>query len=587
METINPKTLSNQNIEIIFSHDIHSFLKPAAKAKTIIDTYKSKNPNTLVVDAGDFSMGTLYQTIFTNHASELRILGKIGVDATTIGNHEFDYGVPSLAHMFDVAADCKSAMPSFVIGNIDWTKTDEQTVILKKALVDHYGAKEYVILKKGALRIAIFGLFGKQANFCLSGSTLTVKNPIESAKQIVQQIKQNENADLIVCLSHGGTFKNYRKSEDEQLAKAVPEIDVIISGHTHTKHDKPIIHGDTVIGSCEAYNEYLGCMSLTQQENGRWKLYEYKLLPLKNNPNIIPNEEISKDLAYFDSIVDKEYLSVFGFTTNQVLATTRNDVGMKNQIGYLMADSIHMEMESLGHKVDFVLVPSGVVRGCYKKGEITVADVFESYSLGIGGDGLSGYPLVKFYFTGRDIKTMFELDRLLPETIHNIRLFCSSLSYDYNPHRLILDRVIGAYKILKNGEKIPIDDNRLYVGITDIYSMEIVGRIAKMSKGLLNIGPRDETGKIITDYKSALVFHDDGTEIKGWHSIAKQIQFMKSIPDYTMAEAQRIIPFISKNPIKILNHPFQLLILILSALRSLILIIGTGIFILIKKIIKK
>lgn len=579
--------ICSKTVDIIFSHDIHSFLRPAAKEKTIIDQFKAKNPNTLVVDAGDFSMGTLYQTIFTNHASELRILGKIGVDATTIGNHEFDYGVSSLAHMFDVAADSKDPLPAFVLSNIDWTKTDEQTTTLKKSLVDHYGAKEYVIIRKENLKIAVFGLFGRQANFCLSGSTLTVKNQIETAKQIVQQIKQNENADLIVCLSHGGTFKNYRKSEDEQLAKAVPEIDVIISGHTHTRHDKPIIHGNTIIGSCEAYGEYLGTINLEQCENGRWKLNKYELIPLKNNSAIKPDEEILKDLSYFDSIVDKEYLSVFGFTTNQVLATTKSDVGMKNQIGYLMADSIHMEMESLGHKVDFVLVPSGVVRGCYKKGEITVADVFESYSLGIGKDGLSGYPLVKFYFTGRDIKTMFELDRLLPNTIHNIRLFCSSLSYDYNPHRLILDRVTEAYELLKNGEKIPIDDNRLYVGITDIYSMEIVGRIAKMSKGLLNIGPRNEKGKIITDYESALVFHDDGTEIKGWHSIAKQIQFMSALPDYTRVEAERIIPFVSKNPLKILNHPLRIILLILSALRSLILIIGTGIFFLLKKIIKK
>lgn len=579
--------ISSENIDIIFSHDIHSFLKPAAKEKTIIDQFKLKNPNTLVVDAGDFSMGTLYQTIFTNHASELRILGEIGVDATTIGNHEFDYGVPSLAHMFDVAADSKDPLPTLVLGNVDWSKNDKQTKTLKASLVDHYGAKEYVIIKKGKFNIAVFGLFGKQANFCLSGSTITINDPISSAKNIVQKIKQNESADLIVCLSHGGTFKNYRKSEDEQLAKAVPEIDVIISGHTHTKHDKPIIHGNTIIGSCEAYGEYLGTINLEQTENDRWKLKKYELIPLKNNNAIKPDEEILKKIEYFDSIVDKEYLSVFGFTTNQVLATTKYDVNMKNQIGYLMADSIHMEMESLGHEVDFVLVPSGVVRGCYKKGKITVADVFESYSLGIGKDGLSGYPLVKFYFTGRDIKTMFELDRLLPNTIHNIRLFCSSLSYDYNPHRLLLDRVVEAYEILKNGEKIPIDDNRLYTGITDIYSMEIVGRIAKMSKGFLNIAPRDKNGAIITDYESALVFHNDGTEIKGWHSIAKQIQFMSSIPDYTKVESERIISSTTINPIKIFNHPLRLLILFLSAIKTLLLLLGTGIFILLKKLIKK
>lgn len=57
----------------------------------MIDEKKKENPDTLILDGGDFSMGTLIQTVYTTEAAELRMLGYLGCDVTTFGNHEFDY----------------------------------------------------------------------------------------------------------------------------------------------------------------------------------------------------------------------------------------------------------------------------------------------------------------------------------------------------------------------------------------------------------------------------------------------------------------------------------------------------------------
>ena len=100
-------TVGNDAISIVFSHDMHSHLEKFAKIKTVIDGKKKENAQTFVFDAGDFSMGTPFQTIFKQEASELRMMGAVGYDATTFGNHEFDYRSKGLAKMLRTAKTSK------------------------------------------------------------------------------------------------------------------------------------------------------------------------------------------------------------------------------------------------------------------------------------------------------------------------------------------------------------------------------------------------------------------------------------------------------------------------------------------------
>ena len=118
-----------------------------AKLKTLINNQTDKNPNTLILDAGDFSMGTLIQTVYESQAAELRMLGELGMEVTTLGNHEFDYKAEGLSNMMNVAINSGDYLPQMLLCNMDWEAmkasglTADQELILNA--FEKYGVKDY------------------------------------------------------------------------------------------------------------------------------------------------------------------------------------------------------------------------------------------------------------------------------------------------------------------------------------------------------------------------------------------------------------------------------------------------------------
>lgn len=123
---------------------------------------------------------------------------------------------------------------------------------------------------------------------------------------------------MIVCVSHSGTWEDESKSEDENLAKAVPELDLILSGHTHTTLEEPIVHGDTYVVSCGEYGKNLGELSMTQKADGRWEMTSYEIVPVTTD--IDQDAETQNTIDQFMDTVDTDYLAQFGYTKDQVLA---------------------------------------------------------------------------------------------------------------------------------------------------------------------------------------------------------------------------------------------------------------------------
>ena len=254
---------NTKTLDVLFVHDTHSHLNEFAtvedgesqimggfaKIKTLINEKKAENPDTLVLDAGDFSMGTLIQVVFEEEASEIRMLGSLGVEVTTLGNHEFDYKAKGLANMMNNAVASGDVLPEMIVCNVAWDSmkaaglTEDQQMLYEA--FENYGVKDYTVIEKGDVKIAVTGVFGEDCLACVPNCPLEFENPVEAVKETVAEIQANEDVDMIVCVSHSGTWEDEDKSEDEILAKSVPELDLIISGHTHTKLDKPIQHGDT------------------------------------------------------------------------------------------------------------------------------------------------------------------------------------------------------------------------------------------------------------------------------------------------------------------------------------------------------
>ena len=545
-----------KKVDVMFLHDTHSHLNSFAtvedeksqvlggfsRLKTLINEQKKENPDTLLLDAGDFSMGTLIQVMYEEEASELRMMGELGIDVSTLGNHEFDYKAKGLSNMLNQAVKSGDKLPQLVLCNVDWKAMKEEGLtkdqkLLKEAF-DNYGIKEYVVLEKNGVKIAVTGVFGKDALDCVPNCPIVFKDPIEAAKETIAKIKKNEKVDMIVCVNHSGTWDDKGKSEDELLAKSVPDIDLIVSGHTHTKLDKPIKQGDTYIVSASEYAKYLGNMTMSQTAEGRWKIDDYELILVTQD--IEEDTETQAKVDVFMNAVDEKYLSKFGYTKDQVLCTNEiefansSDAGSKHtelNLGSIMADSYTYAVAKFDktdtRPVDVAVVPAGVIRDTYAKGNITPENVFNSFSLGIGEDGIPGYPLISIYLTGEELKMAAEIDASISDLMSSARLYTDGLYWNFNPNRMILNKVTDVYLCDQEENRVELEDDKLYRVVTDFYTSQMLGGVTDLSYGLLSIVPKFADGTPVERYEDAVITAD-GKELKAWAAIA---DYMSSFED--------------------------------------------------------
>ena len=612
----------SKQLDVLFTHDTHSHLNSFstivdgeqkevggfAKLKTLIDEKKKENPDTLILDGGDFSMGTLIQTVYDTEAAELRMLGYLGCDVSTFGNHEFDYRSKGLADMLTVAKNSGETVPSLVVCNVDWDSMEKAGLSEGQKQIqsafENYGVKDYVIVQKGDVKIAVVGVFGVDALKCAPTCELLFKDPVESVKKTVEEIKKNETVDMIACVSHSGTWEDEKKSEDEILAKEVPDLDLIISGHTHSELKEPIQHGNTYIVSCGEYGRNLGSLSMTQKQDGRWELNSYELIPVSEE--VEPDQEAQERIDALMDRVDTNYLTNFGYTRDEVLA--ENDVEFNSleemetkheelNLGDIMSDSYIYSVEHSedynGTPVDVAVVPSGCVRDTYTKGDITVEDVYNSFSLGIGTDGLAGYPLIDVYLTGKELKLAAEVDASVSDFMTTARLYCSGLNFTYNPHRMILNKVTDCYLTREDGKRIEIQDDQLYRVVTDLYTGQMLGSVMEMSYGLLKIEPKDKDGNPIENLEDQAIMEGD-KELKAWDAIARYMQSfddtdgngIPNVPEYYETTHGRKVVDDSRNVINLVKNPNKFSVMIVGIVLVLILIIVL-LVVLIRKVIKK
>ena len=612
-----------KKVDVMFLHDTHSHLNPFAtvedgetqtlggfaKIKTLINQQKAENPDTLLLDAGDFSMGTLVQVVYEEEASEIRMLGELGMDVTTLGNHEFDYKAKGLANMLNTAVASGEELPSLVVCNVDWDAMEEKGLTedqkLLEAAFENYDVEEYIVVEKGDVKIAITGVFGEDCLDCVPNCPLVFENPVEAVKDTIEEIQEEENVDMIVCVSHSGTWEEDDKSEDEILAKSVPELDLIISGHTHTKLDEPIVHGDTYIVSTAEYGKYLGNLSMSQKSNGRWNMDSYELITV--DTSIEADKATQEKVDGFMNMVDSKYLEKFGYTRNQVLCTNEIDFATSSDasalhtelnLGSIMADSYTYAVAKMSdsdpHPVDVAVVPAGVIRDSYAKGNITPENVFHSFSLGIGEDGIPGYPLISIYLTGAELKMAAEIDASISDLMTTARLYTDGLYWNYNPNRMILNKVTDVYLCDNDEKRVELEDDKLYRVVTDFYTSQMLGGVTDLSYGLLSIVPKFADGTPVERYEDAVIMTTDGTELKAWAAIA---EYMTSFEDtdgdgvgnvpakYAKEEGRKVVED-SKKIGDLLKNPNKFFFIII-ALVLVVLAILTGIMILIVKLVKK
>lgn len=229
---------SIKQITILHTNDVHSHIEPfeighpqfaglggAARRFSLIQEIRKRNNNTLLLDAGDIFQGTPFFNFYGGEL-EFKLMSKMGYDAATIGNHDFDNGIDGLY------AQLPHAKFQFLSANYDFSST----------ILDGH-VKPYQVFVKDGIRIGVFGLGIKLEG--LVGKELYKEtqylDPVEIAKDTVKKLKEEENCHLVICLSHLGYKYGNDKISDLKLAGLTKDIDLIIGGHTHTFLPKPTV----------------------------------------------------------------------------------------------------------------------------------------------------------------------------------------------------------------------------------------------------------------------------------------------------------------------------------------------------------
>ncbi len=548
---------------ILFTHDMHSHFLPAAdetgkisggfaRLATLLDEQRALHPDALTLDAGDFSMGSLFQTVYATDALELRMMGALGYDATTFGNHEFDYRMSGLASMLEAAKGSGEPVPQIVESNYFLPDTtdpayDETDAAVQQAL-DDYGVEEYTLLDRNGITYGIFGIMGEDSAADAPESTMVLTDAAEAAQDMVDKIKAEADPDkplFIICLSHSGTDPDHSKSEDELLAENVDGIDVIISAHSHTVLEEPLDVNDTLIVSAGCYTANLGVLTVDwSPESGR-SGYTYELLPVDDS--VADEPEIAARIETYKDMVTEDYLSLFGMDSfDQVLGT--NDVEFdtvddvynyhrESGLGDLIADSyvyaVTQADEPDAEPVTMAVTASGVIRGSFLAGDVTVSDVFNVSSLGIGTDELAGYPLVEAWLTGKEIKAACEVDASVQPLMPAAQLHMSGISFTWNDHRMIFNKVSEAHIQNADGSLSDLEDDRLYRIVTGLYCAQMLSTVKEQSFGLISIVPKYADGTEITDFDDCIIHDQNGNEIKEWYALASYIESFDDgkIPD--------------------------------------------------------
>jgi len=226
----------DKHITILHTNDVHSHIDPfpenhrkypnrggVSRRYHLIQQIKAENPNTLLLDAGDAFQGTPYFNFYGGEL-EYKLMSKMGYQASTIGNHEFDNGIDN------ITAQLQHANFDLLNANYDLSNTSLDGLV-----------KPYQIYEVDDIAIGVFGL-GIELEGLVSKNLYgeaKYLNPIEIAQDQVKILKQKHQCDLVICLSHLGYDYQSDKISDIKLAEQTQDIDLIIGGHTHTFLDKP------------------------------------------------------------------------------------------------------------------------------------------------------------------------------------------------------------------------------------------------------------------------------------------------------------------------------------------------------------
>lgn len=520
-----------------------------ARVATVIKEVKRNRENpVLVLDAGDFLMGSLFHLLSREEAFELRLMKIMGYDVTTLGNHEFDLMPRGLARIL-TAAYRRGQIPAIVHSNAVFSEESERDDSLEEVFGKGI-VRPYMVLEKEDIRIGFFGIMGKDAaEVSPFASPVRFEDPVPAAKRMVRDLREREKVDIVICLSHSGLWEDKDRSEDEILAKEVKGIDIIISGHTHTKTDAALQVNNTIIVQAWEYGKHLGVLDIVYKD-GTVSLRNYQIIEIDDS--IEADAQILGLIDSFEALINQKVLAREGLSFRKTIAQTDFDLEIETDecnLGNLIADSIRWYINKHDYEpgdpvtrvavsvISNGLIRDDIVRG--KTGKVAVCDVFRAIPLGIGMDDTMGYPLITFYLYPSEVKKGIEiLTSIYPIKGTDYFLQISGARFTYNPNRMIFDRVTEIWIGNEEEGYSPLDyskSNKTLLRIAaDIYNATFLKIVGNFTWHILDIVPKDRNGNPIKDLKTARVDADKRKpgiqELKEWMGV---MEYIRSFTDTT------------------------------------------------------
>jgi len=557
-------TLFAQDLVILHTNDIHNHINGLAPETEYTPLVNDNDPTLggfsrlagyfnsekekygnklLVVNAGDFSMGTLFQTLEADEGFQLNLMKRIGFEYVALGNHEFDFGPNAFAKI--VSNNQKlGAIPQLICTNYQRASDRSDSDFVKK--FDDGTILPYQIVEKNGYKIGIFSVLGKDAFAAIPGYIDVKFDKINNvAAKTSRYLKEKEKVDLVVALSHSGVQKNKKGEwigEDVEMGKAAPDVDVIISGHTHTLIPQLVKAGNAVVIQVECYGYYVGKLDVTFDQN-RKPQFAYQMVPM--NDQIVADASIQQYIDEKVATIDKNLLNGLGVKFYDPVFETGFDLTMNDKkpevsnLGPFVADAISYYLnEKLQEGVDVVVVPTGTIRHDIdqgKYGKQNINDVFNVMPLGMSEEKIPGSPLGKIYLTGRELKKVLELILGVYHKMSDYYLFYSGIQLTYNPDKGLFRKIseikvgddVKGYRTVSFSKK----DKTLYSVAADKYTLSFIAKLKKMSFGVVNVVGKNRDGSVIQN--NNFLIDSDKTkegiqEAKEWLAI---LDYLRSFSD--------------------------------------------------------
>lgn len=258
---------AQKRLTILHTNDTHSTVMPLniylddtlkagrggfIRRAAMIEQEREKTPDLLLFDSGDFSQGSPYYTMFKGDV-EIGLMNRMGYDAATIGNHEFDFGLDNMARLFRMAD-----FP-IVCANYDFNGTAVEGLV-----------KPYIIIKRNGLKIGVFGLAPKLEGLVSQENCAGVKylDPVSTARKIALELKEEKKCDVVVCLSHLGWNLMPTDIDDSAMIAGSKGIDIVLGGHSHSyftelQHIKDADGKDVPVDQNGKHGIYVGKITVT------------------------------------------------------------------------------------------------------------------------------------------------------------------------------------------------------------------------------------------------------------------------------------------------------------------------------------